>query len=153
VPLTQSPSTLQLVRHAAPDGAHVSEPGHAMVVGVAHDPVPLHMDMGVSVAFVHDCVPHGVLLGAYRQPPVPSQRPSWPQGGASVVQALDGVPAVVARHRPFAWPVADIAQAWQVPAQALSQQTLPTQWLLAHWLLPLQLAPSIFLAMQVVDAQ
>jgi len=57
------------------------------------------------------------------------------------------------RQRPLACPVSVIEQELQTAVHALSQQSPATQLPIAHWLLPVQAAPFVFLAVQIPDAQ
>jgi hypothetical protein len=75
------------------------------------------------------------------QPPLPSHLPFVPQLGAfwsTQTLRMSGLPAATATQRP-----GDIgsAQLRQAPVQALSQQTLSTQWFEAHSLASAQAWP------------
>ena len=92
-----------------------------------------------------------VLATWYRQAPVPSQVPSWPQAVVSTAQPpLDPPPALIGLQRPLCWFVSAKAHERHRPVQLLWQQTLPTHWLFTHSLFIRQGAPSTFLAMQVL---
>jgi hypothetical protein len=74
----------------------------------------------------------------------------WPHVALSAAHSLSGsVPDVTAAQCPLATPVLVWTQASHVPLQAFEQQTPSVQYPLVHWLVPLQLPPRSFLAVQV----
>ena len=82
-----------------------------------------------------------VLLSYFEHSPIPSQRPSVPQLLVAVTgHSLRGsiAPAATGVHLPRA---IGLAQVWQDPAQAFSQQTPSTQKFDSHSLLTEQVWP------------
>jgi hypothetical protein len=76
-PVAQSLSPLQDVRQAAGPQAN----GAQLAGGWTHAPLPLQLPTGVNVWPLHEAAPQLVVAGAFRQAPLPSQRPVKPQGG------------------------------------------------------------------------
>ena len=77
--------------------------------------------------------PQDVLSGYLRQPPMPSHRPSRPQVEGSCsghwLSSAGGMPAGTGAHMPA---LPGTSHFWQVPLQALLQQTPSTQKPLPH---------------------
>jgi hypothetical protein len=118
------------------------------VVAVGQLPAPLQLTAKVSVPPEQLAVPQLVdepgktqavelPLQELAQLPEPEQLP-WPLRGVpdTVAQVPGLLPALVSLHP------------WQVPPQALLQQTVSTQKVLVHWSLALQLWPVPRLGMQ-----
>jgi len=61
------------------------------------------------------------------------------------------VPLVIGLQVPEATPVSAMVQAWQVPPQALPQQTPSVQKVLLHWSPPAQAAPGLSLSTQTLE--
>jgi hypothetical protein len=115
-----------------------------------HVPAPLQKPTGVSVAVVHEAVPHDVDAGPFRQAPAPSQVPTNPHGGlaaqrpwgsdASAGTALQAPSSPVTLQ---AWQVLQLAVAQQTPSthefpvrqSASLAQTPPRRCLSPHWFL------------------
>jgi hypothetical protein len=129
---TQSPSAVQLVRHAVPAALHVYLP-HDAVVAAAQAPAPSHRRCDVEVDPVQVAAAHDVPLMYLRHAPAPSQVPSLPQVDAAAIghcEATSGaLPAAIGEQVPG---LAASVQDRQVPVQAVLQQTLLTQWLEAQ---------------------
>ena len=91
--------------------------------------------------------PQGVLSGYFRQPPMPSHRPSRPQVDASCLghwlSSAGGMPAGTGAHMPA---LPGTSHFWQVPLQALLQQTPSTQKPEPHSSAQLQRSPMPFLS-------
>jgi hypothetical protein len=103
-----------------------------MASGATHVPVALQVDSGVYVLLAQRSGAQTVPGRCRRQPPAPSHFPSVPQVDAGWVEHMFRVsssPFATGRHEPR---VAASAQLRQGPAQAWSQQTESTQWLLAQ---------------------
>ncbi len=71
----------------------------------------------------------------------------------AVQRPFDPPPATMFRHRPLFCPVSADEHDWQRPVQAFSQQTLPTQAPVAHWLPAEQADPLPSLVVQAPFAQ
>jgi len=105
-----------------------------------HIPVPLHERAAVSADPVHVWEAQVVPVPYRRQPPAPLQKPSVPQldapwsvhwfSGSRPVGTLVHVPRLPAS-----------AHDWQVPAQALAQQTPCSHRLVAQSLGAVQVMP------------
>jgi hypothetical protein len=132
--------------------AQTSEPAQVVVVvGVTQVPVPLQVGAAVSVALEQEGIPQVVPLAPNRQAPLPSQVPSRPQVVPAAVQRpFDPPPAVIGLQRPLDCPVSVPEQDMHRPVQAFSQQMLPTQAPLEHWLFPAQVDPLVIFAAQVL---
>jgi hypothetical protein len=126
-----------------------------VLVTVWHVPAPLQVRAGVYVDPVHDSITQVVPEDHLRQAPAPSHSPSSPQVDADswVQSPLGSVPFETGRQRPSGWPVLALEQAEQRPAHAVSQQTLSTQFPLAHSPPPPQLAPPVLSGTHAVPAQ
>ena len=103
-----------------------------MSLGATHVPVAPQVDSGVYLLFAQRSGAQTVPGLCRRQPPAPSHFPSVPQVDAGWVAHMfrvSSAPADTGRHDP-----SDVgsAQLRQAPAQAWSQQTESTQWLLAQ---------------------
>jgi hypothetical protein len=95
-----------------------------------------------EVASTHAAGPHGLLAGYELQPPLPSQIPVVPQvAGSCLRQSGCPWPEGVGVQVPTkpTW-----SQAWQAPAQALSQQNPLAQWLEPHSASAPQATPRAF---------
>ena len=103
-----------------------------MSLGATHVPVALQVDSGVYMLLAQRSGAQTVPGRCRRQPPAPSHFPSVPQVDAGWVAHVfrgSSSPFATGRHEPL---VAGSAQLRQPPAQAWSQQTASTQWLLAQ---------------------
>jgi len=129
LPGEQFASRAQAPKHLLPLQAYGT---HAMALGATQLPVALQVDSGVYMLLAQRSGAQTVPGRCRRQPPAPSHFPSVPQVDAGwVAHMLRGSssPAVTGRHVPL---VDGSAQLRQAPAQAWSQQTASTQWLLAQ---------------------
>jgi hypothetical protein len=145
----QSPSVAQLVRHAVVL-AHWRLPGQGAAVAVLHEPEPLQVVAGVSIPFPHMAAPQEMLVAASSHAPPAPHLPSLPHGGAAVhCPAGAGLPGVMLEQVPSATPVSARVQAWQVPEQAMLQQTPLAQKPLVHWSLAEQAAAGPLVGLQV----
>jgi hypothetical protein len=87
-------------------------------------PEPLQEPTGVSIAFEHVAVPHEVPVPAFLHAPAPSHVPTNPQGGLGVQRPCgSAASAGTSLHVP-SWPMT--LHAWQVPHEAVAQQTPST---------------------------
>jgi hypothetical protein len=138
---TQSVSAVQVVLQAPLPQTYGS---HADVVTVWQVPVPLHVRAGVSVEPVQEAGAQVVPVAYKRQAPAPLQKLSVPHDAApwSEHWASGSWPAGTLVHAP-ADPVS--AHDWQVPVQAVEQQTPCWQKPLPQSLPALQAAPIGFL--------
>jgi hypothetical protein len=120
-PVAQLPSLAQVVRQVAP-APHWYAP---QLTGVClHVPAALQKPTGVSVAPVHDAVPHDVEVGAFRQAPAPSQVPTNPHGGLAVQRLCGSDASAGTALQVPSRPV--MLQAWQVLQMVVAQQTPST---------------------------
>lgn len=101
-PLTQSPSAVQVLPLQAVPEAQTTPPPQAVVVlGVTQLPAPSQAGAARSWPPLHEVLPQLTVLDWNRQPPLPSQVPSWPQAAASTAQApLDEPPLLTGRQVP-----------------------------------------------------
>jgi hypothetical protein len=108
-----------------PSGAHALWPQLTAVPPETQAPAPLQTLAGVNVDPEQVAAAQVVLDPKYSQAPRPSQLPSNPQlvVVAAVQSLLGSKPMVTGAQVPSACPVEAFVQAWQVPVQALSQQT------------------------------
>jgi hypothetical protein len=94
----------------------------------------------VNIDPLHAAAPQLVVVGAFRHAPLPSHRPSNPQGGAAVQPPCGSMSsAITGRHMP-AMPAT--LHDWQVPQLAVEQQTPSVQLPLSHSLPPAHSWPS-----------
>ena len=145
-PLRQSASAAQVdALHVVAD-AQATPPGQPLGAGVEQAPAPLQVPTGVSWPPLQEALPQATVEIAFRQPPLPSQNPSWPQVVVPTAQApFDDPPAATGLQAP-------VAQVMQVPVQAVAQQTPEMQLPLVHWSLAEQVDPSEKVAAQVFPA-
>jgi hypothetical protein len=117
-----------------------------------HAPEPLHVDAACAVAVEQLAARHTVPATCLRQAPAPSQKPSSPQVDGSVAEhsARGSVPASAALHVPRLFVA---AQVWQLPVQAVLQQTPSTQKPLAQSAVAAQAVPLISCGTQTPAAQ
>jgi hypothetical protein len=87
-------------------------------------PAPLQKPTGVTVASVHDAVPHDVEAGALRQAPAPSQVPTKPHGGLTAQRPWGSAASAGTELQVPSRPAT--LQAWQVLQLAVAQQTPST---------------------------
>jgi hypothetical protein len=129
--------------------------GHGVeVVGVTQEPAPLQVGAAVSDEPEQEGIPQVVPPAPNRQAPLPSQVPSRPQVVPAAVQRpFEPPPATMFRQRPLFCPVSAEEQDMQRPVQPFSQQTLPTQAPVEHWLPAEQVVPLPSLAVQAPPAQ
>jgi hypothetical protein len=145
-PLTQSASAEQVAALHALAEAQTTPPAQPLAAGVEQAPAPLQVPTGVSWPPLQEALPQATVEAAFRQPPLPSQVPSWPQVVLPAAQApFDAPPAATGLQTP-------VAQVMQVPAQAVAQQTPEMQLPWVHWSLPEQVDPSERVAAQVFPA-
>jgi hypothetical protein len=145
-PLTQSASAAQVDALHALAEAQTTPPVQALAAGVEQTPAPLHVPAVVSCPPLQAGEPQPTLAIANRQPPFPSQVPSWPQAVESSVQApAEAPPAATGLHRP-------VAQVMHVPAQVVAQQMPAMQLACVHWSLAVQVDPSERVAAQIFAA-
>jgi hypothetical protein len=121
--LLQKESFEQVVPQTAP--AHWYAP-HDVVAPALQVPAPSQVEAACSCAFEQLAARHWVPATHLRQAPAPSQVPSVPQlEAAEAVHSLRGlVPGSENLHVPTLFVA---LQVWQVPLQAVSQQTPSTQ--------------------------
>jgi hypothetical protein len=116
-----------------------------MAAEVLHVPVPLQVRAGVNELAAHAASTQTVPAPYLRQAPEPSQVPSVPHEGLPAsVHWLGGTgacPAGITLHVPR---LPGRAQDWQVPVQAVAQQTDWLQFPCRHSLPFAQAAPSDF---------
>jgi len=137
-PAAHSPSPLQVVRQAAAPQAK----GAQLIGGCRQAPAPLQLPTGVSVDPLHEAVPQLVVVGPFRQAPLPSHLPLKPQGGFGVQPPWGSISsAPTGLHIP-AMPVT--LHDWQLPHAADEQQTPSTQLPLSHSLGPAHSWPRRF---------
>ena len=119
----QAASVVQLVPQVRPE--HWYAP-HDVVAPALQVPAPSQVDAAWIVALEQLAAWQTVAAAHLRQAPAPSQKPSVPQVEAGdAEQSLRGlVPGSANLHVPRLF-VAE--QVWQVPVQAVSQQTPSTQ--------------------------
>src|SRR6185503_14006772 len=140
----QSPLTVQVVLHTR---AVVSHPkgSHSELVTVRHTPAPSQVRAGVSVDPVQLPCTQTVPLAYCWHAPIPLQRPFVPQVSAPAfthcVAGVGGMPAVMLVQVPGD---AVSAHDWQVPEQAVAQQTPCAQKPEAHSVAIAQVRPSGF---------
>jgi hypothetical protein len=100
--------------------------------------------------FAQETEPQPTLVAACSQAPPDAHLPSLPQVVVTAHCPLGaGLPAVTLLQLPSATPVRARVQAWQVPVQAVLQQTLLTQEPLAHWSPAVQLEAGPLVGLQV----
>ena len=145
-PLTQSASAAQVdALHVVAD-PQATPPGQPLAAGVEQAPAPLQVPTGVSWPPLQEALPQATVEIAFRQPPLPSQNPSWPQVVVPTAQApFDDPPAATGLQAP-------VAQVMQVPAQVVAQQTPEMQLAWVHWSFAEQVDPSERVAAQVFPA-
>jgi hypothetical protein len=95
-------------------------------------------------SLLQEAAPHVVRESKSWHAPLPSQKPSWPQGASEAQKLWGSESARAGRHWPSAAPVYRVAHAMHPPAHAFSQHTSSTQELLWHWLPLLQASPLPF---------
>jgi hypothetical protein len=128
------------------------KPGQVRVAPAVQLPAPLQVLAAVSVDPLQLAAPQPVPLGWTLHAPRPSQPPERPQ----VLAACAGhsppgsMPSGIEVQVP---PEPPRLHAWQVPPQAVAQQTLSTQVLLAHWPAAVQAMPFGRLLRQVPPSQ
>src|SRR6185437_12180696 len=113
-----------------------------------HEPAPSHTGALVSVEPEHEGEPQRVPIGYFAHAPLPSQEPFVPQLGApwSSHSPSGSVPAAMVPQVPSAPPPFLAAvHAWQVPVQAVSQQTPSAQKALWHSSAFAQAAPPVLM--------
>ena len=119
---TQSPSAVQLVRHAVP--LHVYGEQLDAVTG-AHVPLPVQCETGVWFEPEHEAVPHDTLASPCRQAPAPLQAPVLPHGGAATHWPVGAaLPIGMGAQLPALVPT---LHAWHNPHDVRLQQTPSTQ--------------------------
>jgi hypothetical protein len=125
----QSALVAQVVRQALVALPQVYTP--QLIVGCAQLPTPSQAPIGVSVEPLHIALPQLVPSVPLRQAPLPSQVPSFPQGGLVAAQEPCGsvFPAGTGWQEP-GFPVR--LQTWHIPQLAAEQQTPSTQLPLPH---------------------
>jgi hypothetical protein len=138
-PALQFASAVHVVRQAVAAASHWYAP-HDVVVPATHVPVPLQVDAVFTTAPLHPAARQTVPTACLRQAPAPSQEPSLPQVVAALAShSIRGsVPGSAAMHVPT---LPDCAHVWQVPPQALLQQTPSTQKPLPHSAVVTQAVP------------
>jgi len=147
--------SVQVVAQAVAD-AHLKLPGQGeLVVAGIQVPLPLHLPAGVRVEPLQVAPPHDVVWTCNRQPPAPSQVPSWPQALlVSVAHSLSGsVATLTALHSPLVLPVFALTQAMHRAGQLFSQHTPSTHEPEEHSRPALHVAPFVFFAAHAVPAQ
>jgi hypothetical protein len=120
-PMTQSPSTPHVVRHAPFPQTY----GLQLTESCAHVPAPLQKPAAVYVVPEHDACPQAVVVGAFWQLPAPLQAPVKPQGGAATQRPCGSAAAAGTSLHVPALPV--MLHAWQVPQAGVEQHTPSTQ--------------------------
>jgi hypothetical protein len=125
---------------------------HARTPPGTQTPAPSHFAVARSEPVVHMGGVQVVPARYLRQAPAPSQKPSVPQVEAGEAeQSLRGlVPGSANAHVPRLFVA---AQVWQVPVQAVSQQTPSTQWPLVQSPAPAQAVPFVSCGMQAPAEQ
>jgi hypothetical protein len=114
--------------------AQTKPPWQAAVTPATHAPLPLQAPALVSWPLLHDAPPQGIPEATCSHTPPAAQLPVSPQGGLAAHWPVGAaVPAVTDAQVPSDEPVSAIVHAWQVPVQAVLQQTPSTQKPLAHW--------------------
>jgi len=141
-----------LVVQFAPQAVPLQANGlQARVDGAGQLPAPSQVAALVSVPLAQAAVRQPVVALRNRQPPLPSQVPSWPHVTASTAHfVLDEPPERTGLHSPFATPVSAFEQDRQVPVHVLSQQKPPTHDPCRHSLFIKHAEPSTFLVTQVM---
>jgi hypothetical protein len=152
-PLAQSPSCAQLDAQTEPAQAKYG----AQLVGEAarQVPAPSQGRAGVAMPPAQIAGAHTVPIAYSRHAPLPSHAPSVPHDEApwSAHWPSGSVPATTLPHTPSApAPLAALLHAWQVPPQAVLQQTPLAQKPLAHWSPAVHAAPFPFVGVQVPPA-
>ena len=135
-------SAVHVVRQAAPAASHWYAP-HDVVVPALQVPVPLQVDAVCTARWCTRPPDRRSRRRTCGRRPAPSQKPSLPQVEAAPVASHSrrgSVPGSAAMHVPTLF---DCAQVWQVPPQAVLQQTPSTQKPLAHSPLPTQAVPLV----------
>src|SRR5450631_980397 len=133
----QSLGVAHMVRQALVEEPHVYTP--QLIVGCAQLPMPSQAPIGFAVEPLQLAVPQLVPSVPLRQPPLPSQVLSFPQGGFVAAQPPCG--STVAADTGRQEPVSPRLQTWQVPQLAVEQQTPSTQLPLPHSAPPAQSWP------------
>jgi hypothetical protein len=111
--------------------------GAQLAGGCTHVPAPLQLPTGVNIDPLHEAVPQLVVEGAFRQLPLPSQRPVNPQGGLAVQPPWGSISsAMTGLHMP-AMPAT--LHDLQLPQLAAAQQTPSVQLPLSHSAAPEQI--------------
>ena len=115
-------------------------------------PAPSQVLAALSVPLAQPAAWQVVPAACLRQAPAPSHMPSFPQvDAASASQSLRGsVPAAADEHVPT---LPTAPQVWQVPVQAVLQQTPSTQKPLAQSPLAAQAVPFASWATQLPAEQ
>jgi hypothetical protein len=115
---------------------------HEELVGVPHVPVPLQVAAEVSVEPVQVGARHWVPDAYFWQPPVPSQKPVWPQVDAADIMhvAVGSAPPAGTAEQVPSFPAT--AHELQVPVQAVPQQMPCWQKPCWHSLAAAQVEPS-----------
>jgi hypothetical protein len=136
-------SAEQLVAH--PVVGEQLNPLQPVVVPGVQFPLASHVLADVKPALPQLAARQTVLLPNFSHAPLPSQRPVFPhEAGVPAVQPPAGSdrPDETAAQVPSGDdPVSAFVHAWQVPLQALLQQTLFTQKPFVHWLALVQACP------------
>jgi hypothetical protein len=112
-----------------------------------HIPLPSQRDSTTLLLLaLQEAATQTVPLGWNWQLPAPSQKPFCMQvDAASLRQAGRPAGAALPAATGVQWPGFEaLLQTWQLPPQPPSQQTLSTQWRLAHSRSPPQISPSFF---------
>jgi hypothetical protein len=146
---------LASVAHVAPQARPAASHWYApqeVFAPVLQVPDPLQVDAACAVALEQLDARQTVPATCLRQAPAPSQKPSLPQVDGSLAEhsARGSVPASAALHVPrlFVAP-----QVWQLPLQAVSQQTPSTQKPLAQSPVTAHAVPFVSCGTQAPAAQ
>jgi len=144
-------SVAQVAAQANPPASHWYAPQEVFAPGL-HVPEPLHVDAACAVALEQVAARHTVPATCLRQAPAPSQKPSSPHvdGALAEHSARGSVPASAALHVPRLFVA---AQVWQLPVQAVLQQTPSTQKPLAQSPVTVHAVPLISCGTQAPAAQ
>jgi len=117
-----------------------------VTVALAQLPVPVQKAAAVATPLVHDGATHITEVDAWVQAPLPLQVPVLPHVPLAEQRACGSVtpaPTLAQVPSPFR------LQAWQVPQEAVEQQTPSTQLPLPHSCAVPQAIPSPFRARQL----
>ena len=135
-PAMQSLLVAHIVRQVVP-GPHTYAP--QLMVGCAQLPIPSQAPIRLAVDPEQLAVPQLVPDPPLRHAPLPSQVPSFPQGGLATAQEPCG--SVFPAGTGWQEPVPLRLQTWQVPQLAVEQQTPSTQLPLPHSVPTVQIWP------------